>query len=114
MSDVLASPSLTLRSLGTWHVWKPYARESGDPGRLHNILAGIGESNRQKPPGNIRDMPPDIKHGTQKQSMNGYGWTEKGEKPYSQFKMPPEVGHNIVPKKLANKDKTAEQVEGRT
>jgi len=41
---------------------------------------------------------------TRKPGLN-VGWVGEGEKPYVGFIMPPEVGHNIVPKKRANKRK---------
>lgn len=47
---VTASYRKTWRSLRSWHVWKPYARKSGEPeGTLHS-KAGIGESSLQKSP----------------------------------------------------------------
>ena len=114
--SVMASYGKTWRSLRTWHVWIPHERESGEPdGTLHS-KAGIGESSPQKTPGASGSANIRRKLRTRKQSASG-GWVEEGVMPSVQLIMPPEVGHNIVPGKQANKGNTvapAESVEGRT
>jgi hypothetical protein len=72
--------------------------------RNPTFIAGIGESSRQKTPGVSKVTTLRCKYKARKQSLN-VGWVGEGEMPYVRLIKPPEVGHNIVPKKRANKRK---------
>jgi len=88
--------------LAPWHALKPHARKSGEPRGTHHQKAGIGESSRQKTPGALRlsRLNASEEHENAQRWLGGQ---EKTKCRTSCSKYFSEVGHNIVPKKQANK-----------
>ena len=101
---LMASYSRTRRSRRTLACVDTSSARIERSGRPPTCIAGMGESSRQKTPGASEAATLRREHKTRKQGLN-VGWVGEGGMPYVRFIMPPEVGHNIVPKKRANKRK---------
>ena len=100
---VIASIVKTQRSLRTWHALKPHARESGGPGIFHHLLAGIGDSSREKSPGASVVALKGCKRRTRKEGKSEWMGRRRRNAVRSAHNGFRKSDNNIVPEKAANK-----------